>query len=79
MRVWDNRKSECFAVMAKIKIETLSYAKAGRLRDWSFSTGKVTELANGRKQMKAMETLACALPAMEVAASGFAVLLNQWL
>jgi hypothetical protein len=44
LQVWDNRKSEGFAVMAKIRIElscdkpivTLSGVKTSRLRDWSF-------------------------------------------
>ena len=31
MRVWDNRKSECLAVMARIRVEILLDAKAGRL------------------------------------------------
>ena len=33
MRVWvkDCGESECLPVMGRIKIETLSYAKAGRL------------------------------------------------
>ncbi len=50
LQVWDNRKSECFAVMAKIRIETLSGVKTGRLRCWSFSTRKVIGLVYGRKQ-----------------------------
>lgn len=50
LQVWDNRKSECFAVTAKIRIETLSGVKTGRLRCWSFSTRKLIGLVHGRKQ-----------------------------
>ena len=35
LRVWDSRKSECFAVMAKIRVETLLEAKAG----WTYGIG----------------------------------------
>jgi hypothetical protein len=31
MRIWECRKSECFSVMEKIEIETLSHVKTGRL------------------------------------------------
>jgi hypothetical protein len=57
LQVSDNRKSEGFAVMAKIRIElscdkpivTLSGVKTSRLRDWSFSTRKVIDSASEKK------------------------------
>ncbi len=46
---WDNRKSEGFAVMARIRIATLSGAKASRPRCWSLWTRTDAESTSERK------------------------------
>ncbi|MCY7345113.1 MAG: hypothetical protein LH614_02750 [Pyrinomonadaceae bacterium] len=79
LRVWDNRKSECFAVMAKIRIETLSGVKTGRLRDWSFSTGKVIDSASEKNANDGSFGLAGALLTVKTGTDNKSVLLNQWL
>ena len=63
----------------RVRIETLSGAKAGRLRCWSFSMRKVIESVKRRKQMTAVFGLAGALLATKVVTDDFLVLLNQWL
>jgi hypothetical protein len=40
---------------------------------------KSSDLFTEESKMKAMETLACALPAAKAVTSDFSVLLNQWL
>ncbi len=52
MRVWDNRQSKCFAVMAKIRVATLSGAKASRLRCWSLWTRTDDESTSRGKARK---------------------------
>jgi len=77
LRVGDNRKSERRFVMKRIRIETSSDVKTGRLRCWSLSTKTVAESVKRRKQMMAIFGLAGALLAAKAVTDSFLLLLSR--